>query len=98
LIAFEDLFIRGMIKNHCLAKHIADAAWDKLITTTSYKAEWAGKRVELVESFKYISNMLWLRSNGTSKSYMKAKASLRYLSNLSNRFWVFVFFFFPRLS
>jgi putative transposase len=48
LIAFEDLNIRGMIKNHCLAKHIADAAWNKLITTTSYKAEWAGKRVELV--------------------------------------------------
>jgi putative transposase len=39
LIAFEDLNIRGMVKNHCLAKHIADAAWDKLITTTSYKAE-----------------------------------------------------------
>ncbi len=26
LIAFEDLNIKGMIKNHCLAKHIADAA------------------------------------------------------------------------
>ena len=48
LIAFEDLNIKGMIKNHCLAKHIGDAAWNKLITTTSYKAEWAGKRVELV--------------------------------------------------
>lgn len=48
LIVFEDLNIRGMVKNHCLAKHIADAAWNKLITTTSYKAEWAGKRVELV--------------------------------------------------
>ena len=48
LIAFEDLNIKGMVKNHCLAKHIADAAWNKLITTTSYKAEWAGKRVELV--------------------------------------------------
>ncbi len=48
LIAFEDLKIKGMVKNHCLAKHIADAAWNKLITTTSYKAEWAGKRVELV--------------------------------------------------
>lgn len=48
LIAFEDLNIRGMVKNHCLAKHIADAAWNKLITTTTYKAEWAGKRVELV--------------------------------------------------
>jgi len=48
LIAFEDLNIKGMVKNHCLAKHIADAAWNKLITATSYKAEWAGKRVELV--------------------------------------------------
>jgi len=49
LIAFEDLNIKGMVKNHCLAKHITDAAWNKLITTTSYKAEWAGKRVELVK-------------------------------------------------
>ena len=48
LIAFEDLNIKGMVENHSLAKHIADAAWNKLITTTSYKAEWAGKRVELV--------------------------------------------------
>ena len=48
LIAFEDLNIKGMVQNHCLAKHIVDAAWNKLITTTSYKAEWAGKRVELV--------------------------------------------------
>jgi len=48
LIAFEELNIEGMVKNHCLAKHIADAAWNKLIATTSYKAEWAGKRVVLV--------------------------------------------------
>jgi|GEM_PF-162191 len=51
LIVFEDLNIEGMVKNHCLAKHIADASWNKLITTTSYKAEWAGKRVELVNPF-----------------------------------------------
>ena len=37
-----------MVKNHCLAKYIVDVAWSKLITTTSYKVEWAGKRVELV--------------------------------------------------
>ncbi|KKG78450.1 RNA-guided endonuclease InsQ/TnpB family protein, partial [Methanosarcina mazei] len=42
------LNIKGMIKNHKLAKHIADVAWNKLVTITSYKAEWAGKRVELV--------------------------------------------------
>ena len=48
LIAFEDLNIKNMIKNPCLKKHIADVAWNKMITITSYKAEWAGKRVELV--------------------------------------------------
>ena len=47
-ITFEDLNIKGMIKNHCLAKHIADVSWNKLITITTYKAEWAGKRIELV--------------------------------------------------
>ena len=49
LIVFEYLNIKGMVKNHCLAKHITDAAWNKLIAATSYKAEWAGKRVELVK-------------------------------------------------
>ena len=51
LITFEDLNIKGMIQNHCLAKHIADVAWNQLITLTTYKAEWAGKRVELVNPY-----------------------------------------------
>lgn len=42
LIFFEDLNIRGMVKNHCLAKSIADAAWNQLFQFTSYKAENAG--------------------------------------------------------
>ena len=41
-IVFEDLSITRMIKNHCLAKSIADAAWNQLITYTRYKAEEAG--------------------------------------------------------
>ena len=48
VISFEDLNVKGMIKNHNLAKHIADVSWNKLITITTYKAEWAGKCVELV--------------------------------------------------
>jgi len=48
LITFEDLNVKGIIKNHCLAKNIADASWSKLITITTYKAKWAVKRVELV--------------------------------------------------
>ena len=34
-----------MLKNHCLAKSIGDAAWSQVVTYTSYKAENAGRRV-----------------------------------------------------
>lgn len=42
VIVCEDLSITRMIKNHCLAKSIADAAWNQRITYTQYKAEGAG--------------------------------------------------------
>ncbi|MGI5992724.1 MAG: RNA-guided endonuclease InsQ/TnpB family protein [Methanosarcina sp.] len=49
IICFEDLNIKNMSKNHNLAKHILDAAWNKLVTYTSYKAENAGRKVILVD-------------------------------------------------
>lgn len=49
IIAFEDLNIAGMIKNHNLAKSIADAGWGILVEFTSYKAESAGRRVVQVD-------------------------------------------------
>jgi len=49
LIAFEDLNIKNMIQNHCLAKSISDVAWNMLVTVTSYKAESAGSIVVLVD-------------------------------------------------
>ncbi|MFA5599315.1 MAG: RNA-guided endonuclease TnpB family protein [Phenylobacterium sp.] len=47
-IVFEDLNIKGMVKNHKLAKHISDCSWNKLIQLTQYKAEEAGVDVVLV--------------------------------------------------
>jgi putative transposase len=43
VIVFEDLRITRMLKNHCLAKSIADAAWNQFATYTRYKAEDAGR-------------------------------------------------------
>jgi putative transposase len=48
-IAFEDLSISNMLKNHCLAKSISDAAWNQLVQYTVYKAEDAGRSVVLVD-------------------------------------------------
>lgn len=49
LIAFEDLRIRNMVRNHHLAKSIADASWNHLQSLTAYKAEEAGTHVEFVD-------------------------------------------------
>jgi putative transposase len=51
VIGFENLRISNMMKNHRLAKSIADASWGQLRVFTSYKAEEAGKRVETVDSY-----------------------------------------------
>lgn len=48
-IVFEDLNIKGMVKNRNLAKHILDSSWNKLVQYTSYKAESAGGKVVLVD-------------------------------------------------
>ena len=44
-IAYEDLNIRGMVRNHCLAKSISDAAWGIFLQFLSYEAEEAGSTV-----------------------------------------------------
>jgi len=50
-IILEDLNIKGMIKNHKLAKHIADVSWSKFITLLTYKAEWNDKKIIKIDRF-----------------------------------------------
>lgn len=49
LLVFEDLNVAGMVRDHALSKSIRDASWSRLVQYVSYKAENAGKMVELVD-------------------------------------------------
>jgi len=51
MIAFESLNINGMLKNHNLAKAIADAGWNQFVNFVEYKADWAGAEVLRVDRF-----------------------------------------------
>ncbi len=43
VIVVENLAVRNMVKNHCLAKAISDAGWGMFCTMLKYKAEMVGK-------------------------------------------------------
>jgi putative transposase len=50
-IFLEDLNIKGMVKNHKLAKHISDASWGKFIEFLEYKALWNNKKIIRIDRF-----------------------------------------------
>jgi len=49
---------KDMPKNHNLAKNILDAAWSKLVTYASYKAENAGRKRSIRKNSKL--SFLWI--------------------------------------
>lgn len=50
-ITFETLHIKGMVRNHKLAKSISDAGWGQFIAFTEYKGAWYGAHLEKIDRF-----------------------------------------------
>ena len=51
LLAFENLNVKGMKKNHKLAYSISDVRWSQLVNFIKYKCEWYGKTFRQVDRF-----------------------------------------------
>jgi putative transposase len=50
-VIIEDLPVRNMVRNHCLARAISDASWAELRRQLEYKADWYGRTVIAVDRF-----------------------------------------------
>jgi putative transposase len=48
-VVIEDLNVRNMVRNHCLARAISDAAWSELRTMVEYKCQWYGRDLVVVD-------------------------------------------------
>lgn len=51
LIAIEDLNVKGMVRNHHLAKSISDAGWSEFVRQLHYKGQWYGCHIEQIDRF-----------------------------------------------
>jgi putative transposase len=50
-IGLETLNVRGMVKNHCLAKSISDSGWGMFVRQCEYKAVVNGSSIHKVDRF-----------------------------------------------
>ena len=51
-VYIEDLNVCGMLKNHCLSKHIADASWSEFVRQLEYKSETNNCKVVRIGRFE----------------------------------------------
>lgn len=51
VVVLEDLNVRGMVKNHCLAQAIVDVGFGEFRRQTEYKTIWAGEQLMIAPRF-----------------------------------------------
>ena len=80
VICLEDLSVKGMERNHKLAKSISDASFSRFVEMLEYKAEWYGRKVVTIGRF-YPSTQL---CNGCGYK----NESIKGLRGLKVREWI----------
>jgi len=80
-IFVEDLNVKGMLKNHNLAKSISDVSWSEFFRLLKYKADWYGKNIIEIGRFEPSSKMC---SCGVINSNLKLEDRVWTCENCGN--------------
>ena len=51
IICIEDLNVKGMLRNHKLARSISDVSWYSFVAKLQYKADWYGREIIKVDTW-----------------------------------------------
>ena len=51
IICIEDLNVKGMLKNHSLAKSISDCSFSTIRSMLSYKCDWYGRKLVVIDKW-----------------------------------------------
>jgi putative transposase len=76
VIIIEDLNVKGMVKNHRLARSISDAGWGMFKQMLEYKTKWYGSRLIKIGRFEPSSKVC--SKCGSKRDHLK----------LSDRIWI----------
>ena len=51
VICLEDLNVKGMVKNHSLARSISNQGWSEFVSMLDYKSKWYGREMVKIDRF-----------------------------------------------
>ncbi len=51
IICIEDLNVKGMLRNHKLARSISDVSWSSFVAKLQYKVDWYGREIVKVDTW-----------------------------------------------
>jgi len=75
IVVAETLNIRGMVRNHCLAKSISDAGWSQFRGILKYKAAWYNSEYE--ETNQYFASSKCCSTSGCDYKADKLPLKIR---------------------